>query len=290
MRLTNFKGLLLLSATLMLMSNSYAVTLTDEMALEDGMTPSEDVGMNANDLSEIMKLDRSEYVTTIPSLEDIENVIKSHRQVIVVNKAASGKDAQTLRIYQNGIVKTLTENKTITKIVDGKKVKEIIKVESDSVKISSGREKNEVAKSGRKYFSTTPKGFFLPQRAYKMYYSNTWKADMPNAIFINCSRYDFNKECGIAIHATSTSHYPELGKRDSGGCIRTRLEVSEQIRKFVMDSGRGSEVGQFGIKNEGYRRDRIINNQVSVDLVNRDSGDIMNKKVKAWETVIVVYE
>jgi hypothetical protein len=290
MKVTNFKNLCLLSMTLALMSNAYAVALTDEMAFEEGMTPLEEVGMDAEDLSGIMNFNRSEYVTTIPSLEDIDNVVKSHRQVIVINKAAKGKDAQTMKVYQNGVVKPLFENSTVTKMVDGKKVKETIKTEKESVKISSGREKNEIAKSGREYFSTTPKGFFRPQRAYKMYYSNTWKADMPNAVFINCSRNDFNKECGIALHATSESHYAALGTRDSGGCIRSRLEVSEQIRKLVMDTGRGSDAGQFGIKNEGYRRDRIINNHVAVDLVDRDSGDIMNKKVNSWDTVIVVYE
>lgn len=282
--------LTLVAASFVFLNSTYALALTDMQALEDGMTPAEEVGMNPDDLSGIMNFERSEYVTTIPSLEDIQNVIKSHKQVIVVNKAAKGPDAQTLRVYQDGQIKKLKEKKTITKIVDGKKVKETIEEELESVKISTGREKNETASSGRKYFSTTPKGFFRPHRIYKMYYSNTWKADMPNAMFINCSRYDFNRECGIAIHATSASHYPELGKRDSGGCIRTRLEVSEQLRKMVMDTGMGSEPGQFKIKTESYRRDRIMNNSVKVDLVDRDNGGITAKKVNSWDTVIVIYE
>lgn len=284
-----FKKLISLSALTLLMSAS-AYALTDEMAFEAGMTPAEEMNMDPQDLEGIMNYNRSEYVTTIPSQEDIENVIKSHKQVIVINKAATGKEAQSLSVYQDGQIKPLMEKKSITKTVNGKKVTETIEEFKESVKISSGREKDEKAKSGREYFSTTPKGFFRPQRVYKMYYSNTWKADMPNAIFINCSRNDFYKECGIAIHATSASHYPELGKRDSGGCVRTRLEVSEQLRKLVMSTGLGYEPGRFEIRNEGYRRDRIIKNQVPVDLVSRDSGDIVNKTVNAWDTVIVVYE
>lgn len=265
-----------------------AADLTDEMALEDGMTPASEMGMNRSDLASIMNFERSNYVTSIPSLEDIEKVVQSHRQVIVINKSASGKDAQTLRIYQNGVIKTLKETTEVKKVVNGKTIKEEVLEEKEFVKISSGREKNETATSGRKYFSTTPKGFFKPQRLYQMYYSNTWKADMPNAIFINCSRLDFTKECGIAIHATSKSHYPELGKRDSGGCVRTKLEVSKQLREMVMESGLGTS--EFKLKNEGYRRDKIIGNTVVTDLVNRDSGDIVNKKINSWDTVIVVYE
>ncbi|HXH31257.1 MAG TPA: L,D-transpeptidase [Bacteriovoracaceae bacterium] len=278
----------LLVSALIISSAARATVLTDEMALEAGMTPVSEAGMDGPDLAEIMTFDRSEYVSTIPSLDDIEKVIRSHKQVIVVNKAVSGKDAQTLTVYQNGAVKPLTETTVITTVVNGKTVNQEVSEEKPFVKISTGRERNETAASGRKYLSTTPKGFFRPQRVYKMYYSATWKADLPNAVFINCSRNDFNKECGIAIHATSASHYAALGKRDSGGCVRTKLEVSKQIRELVMESGLGTT--QFKIKNEGYRRDKVINNSVQVDLVNRDSGDVMNKKINSWDTVIVVYE
>lgn len=265
-----------------------ATVLTDEMAIEAGMTPVNEFGMNTSDLASIMSFERADYVSSIPSLDDIEKVIQSHRQVIVINKSSSGKEAQTLKVYQDGVIKPLKETTEIKKVVNGKTIKEEILEEKEFVKISSGREKDEIASSGRKYFSTTPKGFFRPQRLYKMYYSNTWKADMPNAIFINCSRLDFTKECGIAIHATSNSHYPQLGKRDSGGCVRTKLEVSKQLREMVMESGLGTT--QFTIKNEGYRRDKILGNTIITDLVNRDSGDIVNKKINSWDTVIVIYE
>lgn len=280
------KNLFFVALTVCSLRNAEA--FTDEMALEDGMTPVTEIGMNAEDLPGIMNFKRKEYVTTIPSEDDIAQVIKSHRQVIVINKAASGKDAQTLSVFLNGVIKPILETTEIKKIVNGRTVKQTITEEKESVKISSGREKNEKATSGREYFSTTPKGFFRPQRLYKMYYSNTWKADMPNAIFINCSRLNFNKECGIAIHATSTSHYAALGKRDSGGCVRTKLEVSKQLRELVMETGLGTS--QFTIKNEGYRRDKILGNTIVTDLINRDSGDIINKKINSWDTVIVIYE
>jgi len=270
--------------------SAQSMVLTDEMALESGMTPVDEISMDAQDLEGIMNFERNEYVTTIPSLNDIDAVIKSHKQVIVINKAKTGKDAQTIRVYQDGVISPLNEKRTVTQVVDGKSIKEIVNEPKEFVRTSTGREKKETAKSGRKYFSTTPKGFFRPQRIYKMYYSNTWKTDMPNAIFINCSRNDFNKECGIAIHGTAPSAYPDLGKRASGGCIRAREEVAVQLRKLVMDSGMGSAPGQYALKSEGYRRDRVIKNSVSLDLLNRDSGVIMNKKIQSWDTVIVIYE
>jgi hypothetical protein len=267
---------------------AHSEVLTDQMALEDGMTPVSEIGMRASDLTSIMNFERSEYVTTIPSEDDIAKVIQSHRQVIVVNKAALGKDAQTLRVYQNGVIKPLFEKAVLKKEVDGQTIEEEVSVPKEFVKISTGRERNETAVSGRKYFSTTPKGFFRPQRVYEMYYSGTWKADMPNAIFINCNRSDFNRECGIAIHATGPSHYAALGKRDSGGCMRTRLEVSKQLRELVMESGLGTT--QYTIENESYRRDKITSNTIKTDLVDRDTGAILNKKINSWDTVIVVYE
>ncbi len=278
MKYTSFAKTLLLASTLSL-GFVHAATFTDEMALEDGMTPIE--LMDSVNFEPTLNLDRSEYVTTIPSMEDIENVIKSHRQVIVVNKASKGAEAQTLKVFQNGAIKKLTEKRSITKTVNGKKVTETVIELKDAVKISTGREKTETAKSGRTYISTTPKGFFRPTSVYEMYYSNTWKADMPNAVFFIG---------GIAIHATSQSHYAELGTRASGGCVRTRLETSEEIRKLVMDSGRGSQPGQYVKVTESYRRWKMTKNDVLVDGINRNTGDMLGKKLSSWDTVIVVYE
>ncbi len=240
--------------------------LSDEQALEEGMTPIEEM----SDFTGEMKFDRSEYVTTIPSEEDIAKVIGSTKQVILVNKASKGPGAQTLRVYRDGVILPLMENN----------------VSKDFVKISTGREKEETAASGRVYLSTTPKGFFRPQRVYTMYYSNTWQADMPNAVFF-CPT--FSKECGIAIHATTESHYAELGSRASGGCVRTRNEISSQIRELVMDTGLGHEAGRFSTITESHRRWLVTKNSVVVDNLDRYSG-IFISKVNSWDTVIVVYE
>ncbi len=232
--------------TLLAIGSSAAFALTDQEAMEDGMMPIEDYVVS----------EMKAVVTPGLNSEGVARAAHTHRLVIAINKAAKGPDAQTLRIFENGV--------------------EILKE-----KISTGREKEEKAKSGRVYFSTTPKGFFRPTKVYRDYMSYTWQAPMPNAVFFIG---------GIAVHATGTSHYPELGTRASGGCVRTKLEISKLIREKVMETGRGSQAGQFKMVKESEGRNRITNNMVVVDKINRQTGDIVNGKLNSWDTVIVVYE
>lgn len=223
-----------------------AMALTDQEALDEGMMPAE----------EYIVANMKAVVTPGLSLAGVKQAAQTHRLVIAVNKAAKGPNAQSLTIFENG-------------------------VETFKTKISTGREKQETAASGRVYFSTTPKGYFRPTKIYKNYLSYTWNAPMPNAVFFIG---------GIALHATGTSHYAELGSRASGGCVRLRLEASKMIREKVMDTGLGSRPGQYKLIAESKGRDRISKNSVSVDGVDRMTGDLLNSKLTSWDTVIVVYE
>lgn len=238
--------LLFLFFTILTVETSSASALTDQEALEDGMMPIEDYVVS----------EMKAVLTPGLNSEGVARAAQTHRFVIAINKAAKGPDAQTLKVFENGV--------------------EILKE-----KISTGREKEEKAKSGRTYFSTTPKGFFRPTKVYRDYMSYTWQAPMPNSVFFIG---------GIAIHATGNSYYKDLGTRASGGCIRTKLETSKIIREKVMDTGRGSQQGQFKVVNESAGRNRISNNMVMVDKINRNTGDIMNAKLNSWDTVIVVFE
>lgn len=83
--------------------------------------------------------------------------------------------------------------------------------------ISTGREKWEVAKSGRKYFSSTPAGWYSPQTYVRNHFSKTWQARMEFSIFFIG---------GIALHATTPDHYKELGSKASGGCVRMKHEIA----------------------------------------------------------------
>jgi hypothetical protein len=272
--------------TLHTLSAFSAASITDQEAFDLGMTPVEETKSMA--ASDAVSFERSEYVSTIPSEDDIKRLIDSHYQVILINKQAKGKDAQTLRVYQNGTIKPLFENKVVTQTTSGKSTKTSTPEYKEFVKISTGTEAKKVSPT-RTYVATTPKGVFRPHRIYTDYLSGTWNAQMPNAVFINCGK-PWSEICGIAIHATGSDHYPELGTRASGGCVRTKLEVSKQIRELVMETGKGNRPGDFTVVKEAQGRNRIKNNEVSVDLVDRFTGGVKNAKVNSWDTLIVIYE
>lgn len=97
--------------------------------------------------------------------------------------------------------------------------------------VSTGRETPEVAKSGKVYRSITPVGRFRIDWRSKNHVSSTWQAPMPYANFFIG---------GIAIHATTKSHYAALGSRDSGGCVR----LAHENAKIMWDL-----IDQVGAKN-----------------------------------------
>jgi hypothetical protein len=237
---------LIVGAMLVLGYPDHSHALTDAEALDDGMTLVE---------SHLM-LEMASSINPDLTREGVLRAARSHRLVIAINKASKGRDAQTLTIFENG--------------------SEVLKV-----KVSTGREKEELAKSGRRYISTTPKGYFRPQKIYQDYLSYTWQAPMPNAVFIIG---------GIALHATTKSHFSELGTRASGGCIRLMPADSLLIREKIMETGRGTRPGQFEIVNEAEGRNRIRKNAIRVDGLDRYSGDLLNEKIISWDTVVVVYE
>lgn len=124
--------------------------------------------------------------------------------VVLVNKATQGPNAQTAQIFFEG-----QPYKTFT--------------------VSTGRERLEKAKSGKVYRTVTPVGWFRPILFSPNHYSKTWKARMPWAVFFNG---------GIALHATSSDHYAELGKRASGGCVRLRHENAKELYHLIKGAGK----------------------------------------------------
>lgn len=238
--------------TLMLLTAFAAVNITGAHALTDEQALAE--GMTP--IEQYMMSEMNAALTPGLNSEGVAQAVRSHRLVIAVNKAAKGPNAQTLTMYENGV--------------------EILKQ-----KVSTGREKTEKAKSGRVYLSVTPKGFFRPTKMYQDYLSYTWNAPMPNAVFFIG---------GIALHATTKSHYAELGTRASGGCVRLLLETSKLIRTKVMETGRGSQPGQYKLVKEAKGRNIIAGNTVAVDQISRHTGDMLNAKINSWDTVIIVYE
>lgn len=97
--------------------------------------------------------------------------------------------------------------------------------------VSTGREKWEVAKSGRRYFSGTPTGTWRPTVLYRNYFSNTWLTNMPYAIFV---------VGGIAIHGIDPALNSKLGSPASGGCVRLQTGNARKLYELVQKIGRAN--------------------------------------------------
>lgn len=148
-----------------------------------------------------------EFLSVISDAGDEPQLTSSHedisraRVVAVINKSKVGSTSQKIRVY-----------------VDGTLAYEWL--------VSTGREKLEVAKSGRKYLTTTPVGYYRPTTIELNHFSKTWKADMPHAVFFNG---------GIAVHAST--HIDQLGTRASGGCVRLAPENAKTFYELVKSVG-----------------------------------------------------
>lgn len=142
--------------------------------------------------------------------------LKEFKLVVVINKANTGNDRQTLRVYENQKVILLT-------------------------KISSGREEYEKGCnpgqdpkkdhcSKRAYWSTTPVGHFDVDELVENYFSNLWQTWMPYAVFF---------ESGIATHQAPAGTEGKLGGRASGGCIRMHPNMAPVLFSYVQKAGKG---------------------------------------------------
>ncbi len=153
--------------------------------------------LSPDELAEEMKVDRRTRAKQQPSMDA--------RLQIFIDKAAHGTSstAQKMMIY--------LDQKLVARWY-----------------VSTGREQMETSVSGRRYRSSTPRGIFRIYKRVKNYFSNTWQAPMPFAQFIIG---------GVAIHATTASHYRELGARASGGCVRLHSENAQKLWKLVADVG-----------------------------------------------------
>jgi lipoprotein-anchoring transpeptidase ErfK/SrfK len=159
------------------------LTLTSSTYASERMSTAADAAFdadNAFDVVESIDADTETLLSAKP--EDLTRA----KVVAVINKSNVGSEAQTMKVYVDGQL-------------------------TDTFQTSTGREKHETTASGRKTFTTTPVGYFRPYLLERNHWSNAWKANMPYTVFFNG---------GIAVHATTPSHYKALGKRDSGGCSR----------------------------------------------------------------------
>ncbi|WP_374029130.1 L,D-transpeptidase [Bdellovibrio bacteriovorus] len=184
--------------------------LSSAYATEGEYTPMDDI-MAPDEIAEELGLPRTEADDiSVLNVEDVANteavdLLRSFPIVIVINKKAWGPGAQRMRVYQNGYL-------------------------THEWAVSTGRERWERARSGRTYFSVTPVGYFYPRELVRDHWSHTWQTSMEYSVFFNG---------GIATHATTPSHYKELGSRASGGCVRLQKEHAQYLYTRIKEEGRG---------------------------------------------------
>lgn len=149
---------------------------------------------------------------------------KEFRYVVVVNKATTGKDAQTIRVYEYG---------------------QLIRKE----KVSTGRDAFE--KAGQNHakkdsWTVTPTGYYTPDFLSKDHKSSAYGGKfswlvggtkMPYAIFFNG---------GIALHEAPKGTEGMLGKKASGGCVRLPSSLAGDLFARIQET-RGSKNPRFNV-------------------------------------------
>ena len=183
----------ILSLLLVFSVGAQAQQPVSDLMLDDLMSPDE--------IAEEANLPATRYQENILSVEQAYqangnyDVTRDYPIVVRINKSAYGPNAQRLWLYEYGQL-------------------------TSTYLVSTGRERWEEAKSGRRYFSVTPTGWFHPKRFVRNHWSSTWQTYMEFSIFFNG---------GIALHATTPPYYPLLGQRASGGCVRQTRENAEYL-------------------------------------------------------------
>lgn len=177
--------------------------------------------------------------------------LREFKNVIVINKANTGTDKQTLRLYVDG------KMKEFTRVSSGR--------ENFEKGCSPGQEPKKDHCSLRSYWSTTPNGYFDVQKLDKNYYSNLWQTWMPYSVFF---------DSGIATHQAPPGTEVKLGNRASGGCVRLHPSMAPVIFDYVERAGvglvpkvlRNGDVAKTAqgdvIRTQGYRTLVIVQNVI----------------------------
>jgi lipoprotein-anchoring transpeptidase ErfK/SrfK len=167
------------------------------------MTASE-LSQYSQSLEDVLSTDELATEFGVPA-ESFQLFTYSDRLTIIVDKSLQGTTptAQTMQVF-----------------LDGHLIKNFW--------ISTGRQKQEITKSGASSYTSTPEGEFRNQWRDKNHVSSKWLAPMPYAQFF---------VGGIAIHATVPAHYKELGTRASGGCVRMHLDAAKEMWALVDEVG-----------------------------------------------------
>lgn len=158
--------------------------------------------------------------------------ISQFTHVFVVNKAARGTTAQTIRMFTNGKEIPLSFNKVSTGAEDVEMVRGGKKMLRKIGRLFGGKG------SFTSHWKHTTRGFYSVKRVEgENYASGASLFHMPYAVF-------FNDVEGLALHAVPPEFADKggndmLGQRASSGCVRVYKDVIPGINQAVRDAGKG---------------------------------------------------
>jgi len=153
---------------------------------------------------------------------DTKPWLKEFKYVVIVNKLNSGREKQTLRLYENG---HLMEVKPVSTGREGFELKR--KFPSCETRPS------------KSYWSVTPTGYYTPQLLSEDHVSSSWGSKMPYAIF-----YDYKN--GLALHERPPGTESALGGRASGGCTRLPENFAHNFFRQV-ESSEGMTIPKISV-------------------------------------------
>lgn len=156
-----------------------------------------------------------------------ETYLNQYTNVIVINKAAKGPQAQTLRLYTNRQLMLSTYVST-----GREDIEYISKMRGIVNKIFKGTTET--------HWRHTTRGFYTMKRVHgASYRSGESKFQMPFAMF-------FNETRGLAVHQVppdlsggEAAGEAMLGKRASSGCVRVHKAQIQTIHRAVTSADRG---------------------------------------------------
>jgi lipoprotein-anchoring transpeptidase ErfK/SrfK len=156
-----------------------------------------------------------------------DTALSQYTNVIVINKAASGSGAQTLRLYTNRQLRLTTKVST-----GAEDVEYVSPMQSFLRKFGKG--------TTQSHWRHTTRGFYTIKRIEGVNYASGENGfHMPYAMF-------FNEEHGLAIHQVppdlkggEQAGEWALGSRASSGCVRVSKNHILEIHDAVVSAGRG---------------------------------------------------
>lgn len=240
--------------------------------------------------------------------------MRDFKFVVVVNRAESGSDSQSIRVYHDGKLVTLREIQDFlynqnryeanTEVANErayriKELEKMVKDDSGTVfKVSTGRnqfEKKGTNHSQKDSWTTTPTGYYTIQYTSKKHKSESYSGSMCDSMFGKALGAIMKKELctmmeyamffngGIALHKAIPGTESALGKKASGGCVRLPAALAEYLYRYA-----GSD--------KGYRSVPVVNPDGTVKT--DDAGNVLYSdktksvwgETKAWSSLIIVQD